>query len=161
MSYTRTKRILVNYIDHDYRIVGTGQNQSIQIIEIPSTQPVDINVIVETEPFDHSVDNCGHHIGALTDSIVGFKTANVLSKQENEKAIVNSATSGFASLIEQNLSLQNAGLEAQMHALAGELMQQCKTLADKHEVMNKDFNRIKELVETSGITKSVEIIRVK
>jgi hypothetical protein len=30
-----------------------------------------------------------------------------------------------------------------MHALAGELMQQCKELEYKHEVMNKDFNRIK------------------
>ena len=39
--------------------------------------------------------------------------------------------------------MQNAGMEAEMHALAGELKQQCDELNHKHDVMNKDFNRIK------------------
>ena len=139
MSYTITKTFQVDYIDHGYRLVG---NQ-VQEYEIQRQKPIDVNVNIDTTPFDYSVDRCGDHIGTLTNSIIGFKTANVASKIENEKQIVNSVTSGFASLIEQNLSLQNAGIEAEMHALAGELMQQCKALEDKHEVMNKDFNRIK------------------
>lgn len=136
MSYTIKETFTVTYTDHD---LGPDGN----LVPVEESMDVDVNVYVDTIPFDHSVDRCGDHIGALTDSIIGFKTANVASKVENEKQIVDCVTSGFASLIEQNLSLQNAGIEAEMHALAGELLQQCKALEDKHEVMNKDFNRIK------------------
>ncbi len=144
MSYTVSKRITVHYTDHDYRLIRNGNDVSVESIPVNRTKEVDINVNVNTAPFDHSVDNCGNHIGALTTSIVGFKTANVLSKQRNERAIVNGVTSGFTSMIDQNLTLQNVGVEADMHALASEMVQQCKELDRKHEVMDKDFNRIKE-----------------
>ena len=143
MSYTEKKTLPVEYIDHEYRLVGSGNNVSVETYEVSRTKYIDVNVKVNTTPFDNSVSRCGDHVGTLTGSIIGFKTANVASKVENEKQIVNSVTSGFSSLIEQNLALQNAGIEAEMHALAGELMQQCKELDYKHEVMTKDFNRIK------------------
>lgn len=155
MSYTETKTLGVKYIDHRFKLYINGVVHSndvrlkdgtrvyVEPVEEEKIKDIDVNVKVNTTPFDNSVDRCGEHIGALTGSIVGFKAANVASKIENEKQIVNSVTSGFTSLIEQNLTLQNAGIEAEMHALAGELMQQCKELEYKHEVMNKDFNRIK------------------
>ena len=143
MSYKVPKTLPVDYIDHEYQLVGSGENQHVETYEVTRTKYIDVNINVDTRPFDNSVNRCGDHIGTLTGSIVGFKTANVASKIENEKQIVNRVTSGFSNLIEQNLTLQNAGIEAEMHALAGELMQQCKALEDKHEVMNKDFNRIK------------------
>ena len=143
MSYTEKKTLPVEYIDHEYRLVGSGNNVRVETYDVSRTKYIDVYVKVNTTPFDNSVDRCGNHVGTLTGSIIGFKTANVASKKENEKQIVNSVTSGFSSMIEQNLALQNAGIEAEMHALAGELMQQCKELEYKHEVMNKDFNRIK------------------
>lgn len=143
MSYKETKTLPVDYIDHEYQLVRSGNNVHVETYPVTRTKYIDVNVNVDTRPFDHSVDRCGDHIEALTGSIVGFKAANVASIIENEKQIVNSVTSGFTTLIEQNLTLQNAGIEAEMHALAGELMQQCKELEYKHEVMNKDFNRIK------------------
>ena len=143
MSYTEKKTLPVEYTDHEYRLVGSGNNVSVETYEVTRIKHIDVNVKVNTTPFDNSVDRCGDHVETLTGSIIGFKTANVASKIDNEKQIVNSVTSGFSSMIEQNLALQNAGIEAEMHALAGELMQQCKELDYKHEVMNKDFNRIK------------------
>ena len=143
MSYTEKKTLPVEYIDHEYRLVRSGNDVSVESYEVTRIKHIDVNVKVNTTPFDNSVDRCGNHVGTLTGSIIGFKTANIASKVNNEKQIVNSVTSGFSSLIEQNLTLQNAGIEAEMHALAGELMQQCKELDYKHEVMNKDFNRIK------------------
>ena len=140
MSYTQTKTIRVNYIDHDYYIDGNGNVVS---KEIERSKDVDINVQVNTDPFDNSAARCGNQIGVLASSITGFKAAEIAVKRENEQAIVGSVVGGFTALIDQNLSLQNAGVEADMHALAGELLQQCKELGYRHEVMNKDFNRIK------------------
>ena len=143
MSYSEKKTLPVEYTDHEYRLVGKGDNVHVETYEVSRTKYIEVNVKVNTTPFDNSVNRCGDHVGTLTGSIIGFKTANVASKVNNEKKIANSVTSGFSSLIEQNLALQNAGIEAEMHAIAGELMQQCKELDYKHEVMNKDFNRIK------------------
>ena len=155
MSYTETKTLGVRYIDHRFKLYVNGALRSndiklndgtriyVEEVEEEKIKDIDVNVRVNTKPFDNSVDRCGDHIGTLTGSIIGFKTANVASKIENEKQIVSRVISGFSSLIEQNLTLQNVGIEAEMHALAGELMQQCKELDYKHEVMNKDFNRIK------------------
>jgi len=149
MSYNVTKNWSVPYIDHYYTQDGNG---NVIEHEIEKWKEVSINVHVDTTPFDQSVDSCDDNIGNLTTSVVGFQAANVASKQENERLIVDSATAGFSSMIEQHLSLQNAGLEAEMHALAGELMQQCKELSHKRDVMSNDFNRIKsrytELFET-------------
>ena len=139
MSYTETKTLSVEYIDHE--LAGSGDDVYLQ--EVTRRKDIYVNVNVDTTPFDNSVERCGDHVGTLTGSIIGFKTANVASKIDNEKQIVDRVTSGFSSLIQQNLTLQNVGIEAEMHALAGELMQQCKELDYKHEVMNKDFNRIK------------------
>ena len=139
MSYTVTKTISVEYTDHEY----TKSGDSISVYEVTRHKDVDINVHVDTEPFDASVDNCAHQVTGLTEAIVGFKTANVLSKQRSTAAIVDRTTNGFMQLIEQNINMQTAGLDADMNALAGELMQQCKELDHKHQVMTGDYNRIK------------------
>ncbi len=139
MSYTERKILSVDYMDHE--LVRSGNDVYLQ--NKPMRKDIYVNVNVNTTPFDNSVYQCGNHVETLTGSIIGFKTANVASKVNNEKQIVNCVTSGFSSLIEQHLSLQNVGFEAKMHTLAGELMQQCKDLADKHKVMNKDYNQIK------------------
>lgn len=143
MSYKKTKTLPVEYIDHEYELVESGNNVQVKTYEVKRTKYIDVNINVDSRPFDNSVDRCGEHLGALTGSIIGFKAANVASKIENEKQIVNSVVSGFSSLIDQNLTLQNKGIEAEMHALAGELIQQNKELEHKHDVMNKDYNRIK------------------
>ena len=143
MSYTVSKTIKVEYTDHVAVLEQNGNTY--KAVEKPVTKYKDVvvNVNVNTTPFDTSVDKSARNIGYLTDSVIGFKTANVASKQENEQAIVGHVTSGFMNMIEKNINLQNAGIDAEMHALASELSQQCKELVHKHDVMSKDFNRIK------------------
>lgn len=139
MSYTVSKTITVEYIDHDYRVNGND----VSVYEVTRHKDIDINVHVDTTPFDASVDDCAGQVNGLTAAIVGFKTANVASKQRATQAIADRTTAGFMQLIEQNINMQTAGLDADMNALAGELMQQCKELDHKHQVMTSDYNRIK------------------
>lgn len=138
--YQKSKNITIEYEYYDVDIDSNGKAQ-----KVPRTgrKTVTVNVNIHDEAFNASVDESVGKIEGLTGAIVGFKTANVAVKKANEKAIVGRVTSGFMNMIEQNINLQNAGMEADMHALAGELTQQCQELTRKHEVMNKDFSRIK------------------
>lgn len=143
MSYTIKKTITVEYIDHEARLEKSGNSYRAVAHPVTRHKDIDVNVHVNTEPFDHSVDRSVDSIGDLTEAIVGFKTANVMAKKANEQAIVEHVASGFLGMIEQNINLQHAGMAADMQALASELTQQCKELGHKHDVMHKDFNRIK------------------
>lgn len=159
MSYQVKKTLEVPYTDHEFELYIGGSHRSsgttltlkdgstvtvsVKEIDKERSKNIDVNVNVDTEPFDQSVDNSVENLGELTGAVVGFKTASVAAKKASEQAIVGHVASGFLNMIEQNINLQNAGMEADMHALAGELKQQCDELAHKHDVMNKDFNRIK------------------
>ena len=138
--YQKSKSITIEYEYEEQYVGSDGQTHS-----RPRTghKTVTVNVNIHDEAFNASVDESVGKIEGLTGAIVGFKTANVAVKKANEKAIVGRVTSGFMNMIEQNINLQNAGMEADMNALAVELTQQCKELTHKHEVMTKDFNRIK------------------
>lgn len=143
MSYTVSKTLTIEYEDHVSRLVKRGDTYDIDTKTVKCHKDVKVNVNVNTTPFDESVDDSARSLGNLTNSIVGFKAASVAAKKANESAIVKHVGAGFLNMIEQNINMQNAGIEAEMHALAGELKQQCDELAHKHDVMNKDFNRIK------------------
>ena len=138
--YTESKNITIDY-EYEEQYVGSDGKTHSRTRNGHKT--VTVNVNMHDEAFNNSVDESVGEINELTGAIVGFKTANVAVKKANEQAIVGRVTSGFMNMIEQNINLQNVGMEADMHALAGELTQQCKELTHKHEVMNKDFNRIK------------------
>ena len=137
--YQETKSIPVEYEYTDHYLDG---NQLKSERKTGHTT-VKVTVTVHDDAFNASVDESVGKIEGLTGAIVGFKTANVAVKKANEKAIVGRVTTGFMNMIEQNINMQNAGMEADMHALAGELTQQCKELDHKHDVMTKDFSRIK------------------
>lgn len=144
MSYHKKETITINYIDHEARLEGSGNSYRAVAVPVKRKKDVDIIINVDTTPFDDSVNNSISNISELTGSIVGFEAANVASKKVNEQMIVGHVASGFLNMIEQNINLQNAGMQADMTALAGELMQQCKELGHKHDVMSKDYERIKE-----------------
>ena len=138
--YPTPKKIRVDFEYEDHYLDSDGKLHS---TTKTGHKTITVNVNIHDEAFNDSVDDSVGKIEGLTDAIVGFKTANIAVKKANEQAIVGHATSGFMNMIEQNINLQNAGMEADMHALAGELTQQCKELTHKHEVMAKDFSRIK------------------
>lgn len=154
-TYSETKTLRVKYDDHQYTLYVDGspcsggavtigdKRISVESAVKERVKEIDINVIVDMTPFEESVDNCGQHIGDLTGSVVGFKTASIASKMENEKAIVGKVTSGFSAMIEQDLSMKNAGLGAEIKALANELKQEYESLSKMRDTMESDFNRKK------------------
>lgn len=130
-------------IEYEYYDVDIDSNGKAHRVARTGYKTVTVYVNIHDEAFNASVNESVGKIEGLTGAIVGFKTANVAVKKANEQAIAGRITSGFMNMIEQNINLQNAGMEADMHALAGELTQQCKELSHKHDVMTKDFSRIK------------------
>lgn len=130
-------------IEFEYEEQYVGSDGKTHTRPRKGRKTITVNVKIDDGAFNNSVDESVGKIEGLTGAVVGFKTANVEVKKASEQAIASRVTSGFMNMIEQNINLQNVGMESDMHALAAELSQQCKELAGRHDVMSKDFNRIK------------------
>lgn len=139
-NYTVPRTITIEYEDHDAHLDSNGH---LVRETIKRRKDITVNVNIEAEPFEESVNESVASVETLTGAIAGFQAANIAAKRANEKNIVQHVTTGFLNMIEQNINVQSAGMAADMTALAGELKQQCDELGRKHDVMARDFNRIK------------------
>lgn len=141
MSYTKHIHDVITLSKTVTFTDSQGQSHS---REVTLHEPIDIYVEVDTSPFDSSVRTCNAHVQGLTASVALFQAGEIEAKQQSAQDICDATTKGFFGVIDQNISIQNAEEEAQMTALAGELIQQSKELARKQTVMSGDYNRIKE-----------------
>lgn len=138
MSYSRSYSETVSKTEHySYPASEHGGSGSITV-----TIPVDVNIHVDTIPFDTSVQHCDNNINILTGAVVATEAAEVESKNENSKKVANTIIGGFFSLIRLEISSQIAELyqnvEAQMMHLK-ELVQSC---ISKKKQMEGDYIRI-------------------
>lgn len=138
-SYVDPHTITIEYTDHE--LAGSGENKYLR--SVTRYKKVGINIHVNSLPLEMSVENCCDTVNNLSKAVFAFQTADVVSRKETSDSIVDAATSGFSSMIEQSLNMQSATLKADMNALAGELTAQCKELVHKRSVMQSDYNRIK------------------
>lgn len=106
-------------------------------------QDVYIDITVDTDPFDRSIDGCATSVNHLTGSVTAAGAAEVTSRLTSADKVGQSITSGFFGLVEQNFRMQAVEEQAQLNAVSGELMEQAKELNHKKEVMSGDYHRIK------------------
>lgn len=138
MSYTRrysesvSKTVSISYPKSE-----SGGSKSVTV-EIP----VDVNIHVDTSPFDTSVNHCDANVDLLTAAVVATEAAEIETKRENSKKVADSVIGGFFKYIRYEISQQVAELsqniDAQLMHLK-ELAQSCKA---KKEQMEVDYNRI-------------------
>ncbi|MDO9258116.1 MAG: hypothetical protein Q7U54_21575, partial [Bacteroidales bacterium] len=104
--------------------------------------PVDVNIHVDTNPFDNSVEHCGNNVNLLTAAVVATESAEIISKELNSQKVANTIIGGFFSYIRSEISQQIAELSLSIDAQTmhlKELMQSCRA---KSIQMEGDFNRI-------------------
>jgi len=146
MSYTReyeetvTGRVYKTvYVD--YPASENGGSTS-YIIDEEVDIPVHINIHVDTDPFDASVESCGDHVNLLTGAIVATEAAEILSKEINSKKVANSIIDGFFSYIKSEISQQIAELSLNIEAELAHLKELAESCLAKKKQMEGDYNRI-------------------
>jgi hypothetical protein len=103
--------------------------------------PVDINIEVDTNPFDSSVNSCNNTINTLTGSVVATESAQVNSIEKNSKNIAETIIKGFFKNINFELTSQISELTQKINAHIIHLNELSKRLIDKQKQMEIDYNR--------------------
>ena len=106
------------------------------------TEPIAIDITVDTEPFDSSVQSCNGHVLALGAAVGVMNTAQCAAIQQGATQVSASLQKGFFGTIRTELGAQMADLKNQFEAKLGLMVQQAKSSKAGLERMQRDFQRI-------------------
>lgn len=142
MSYTRKYRqtardtISVPYPYFD------GKNHSTRHQNVSIAVPIEIDITVDTDPFDESITDCNEHVSVLTGSVIASEAAQITSIRKNAKSISGTIVEGFFGLIRSELSQQISEMKPRVEALLIELIKHQESCIGKKSQMEQDYLRI-------------------
>jgi hypothetical protein len=146
MSYSRRyhERIAVHYSGSKTVSYPASQNGGSHTVYYDGTtyEDVNVNIDVDTNPFDRSVAGCNTSVNALTGSVVAMNTAQVASIHENSKKVAGTIVNGFFGYIRYEISQQIMELSQKLDAHLLHLRELAKTCVGKQKQMEVDYNRI-------------------
>jgi hypothetical protein len=138
MSYTRrysetvSKTVTVSYPKSD-----SGGSTSVTV-----DIPVDVNILVDTNPFDRSVQHCGSNVNLLTAAVVATEAAEIVSKASNASKVADTIVGGFFSYIRSEISQQISELTQNIDAHMMHLKELAQSCLAKKKQMEGDYMRI-------------------
>lgn len=138
MSYTRRySETVYQTRQYSYPASQSGGTGSITV-EVP----IDINIHVDTNPFDDSVRQCGNNINLLTGAVVATESAEIASKAANSKRVASTIVGGFFSYIRSEISAQISELTQNVEAQLMHLKELAQSCIAKKTQMESDYRRI-------------------
>ena len=111
-------------------------------VNFNESEPVYINVLVDTEPFDASVEYASDEVDDLTRTVAGFQAAQVASIRENAKKISERMINGFYHLIGNDISTKKAENKTIIQSKFALLMEYSKAMAETQDRMESDTARM-------------------
>jgi len=146
MSYTRkyhetitvrgSKTVTVHYPKSE-----SGGSKSVTVDYVENV-PVDVNIYVDTKPFDDSVENCNTNVNLLTGAVVATEAAQIASIDKNAQKVGKTIVDGFFGYIRSEISQQIAELTQGIESQLMHLRELSKAVVDKKRQMEGDFMRI-------------------
>lgn len=144
MSYTRSfsRTIAVHYSGTvSYPASETGGFKSYSGTEY---ETVVVDVTVDTDPFDDSIDSCNDSVNVLTGSVVATEGAQVESIRHNSRRIGQTIVKGFFKTVQSELTQQIAELQAKLDATLIHLKKMAERCTAKQQQMANDYGRLKQ-----------------
>jgi len=147
MSYTRsfTRSISVPYsgtMTVSFPASQTGGSRTVSYSGY-AQDTVQVDVHVDTNPFDASVDHCSNNVDGLTASVVATEAAEVASIRKRAEQVGNTVVEGFFSTVKFEISTQIVELTKRVEALLLDINEKQKRLLALQNQMNVDYQRTK------------------
>lgn len=143
MSYSRSYHNSVQYsgsVNYSYPASQSGGSGS---ISYSGSVPVDINIEVDTRPFDSSVKGTHAALAGVAGAVTGMEAAQCAAIQKTGQDVSQTAIHGFYTLINSELSQQITECNSMVKSKFALMVEQSKSVSELHDQMNTDFTRIK------------------
>ncbi len=144
MSYTRsfTKTIRVHYsgsVSYPASETGGFKEYNGYVDE-----DIDVDVHVDTEPFDDGVDKCTNSVIGLTAGITAAEAAEIVSIEKNSLKVGNTIIEGFFNNVRFEISSKVMELTKRIDALLMDIKEKSDRLLALKSQMEMDYNRTAE-----------------
>jgi hypothetical protein len=103
---------------------------------------VTVNIDVDTNPFDRSIDGCNNTVNLLTGAVVATEAAQIASIDTNARKVAGTIVDGFFGYIRSDISQQIMELSQKIEAHLLHLRELAKRCVGKQQQMGTDYNRI-------------------
>ncbi len=145
MSYSQSfyRRVAVPYHGSLTVTYPASQYGGTQTVYYDGTayEDVEVDVHVDTSPFDASVANCNHQVCGLTASVGAMNVAQCAAISENAEKVSNTIIDGFFHTVRTDLATQKIELEQVIEARLILLRQQAASLLGKQKEMEDIYAR--------------------
>lgn len=148
MSYTHkyTKTIRIPYSGSVSYSYGPSQNGGSGTAYYSGTavEEVEVDIYVDTAPFEASVESCNRHVDVLTGSVVATEAAQIQSIRAKGKQIGDTVVDGFFNTVKFEISTQIVELQKKVEAHLLQLHEMQKRLLALKEQMSGDYHHTTE-----------------
>jgi hypothetical protein len=146
MSYSRTYSGTVHYsgyqsYSHSYPASEHGGTVS-GTVHYSGEVPVSVNLYVDTNPFDSSVNSCSNSVKKLNGAVISMNSAQVASIAKSANDISSHVITGFFNMISSELSQNMAALLSKFKAVFELLTTKATILEEQQVIMQDDYSRI-------------------
>lgn len=146
MSYTRSYRETITVsgsktVSVSYPASQNGGTTSATVYYTEEV-PVNVNIDVDTVPFDNSVAHCNTNVNVLTGAVVATEAAQLVSIDQNSKKVGETIITGFFGFIRYEISQQITELVQSIDAHFMHLKGLSDEVQSKKKQMESDFLRI-------------------
>lgn len=139
MSYTKYVSGTVHYHDSVTVSYPASEHGGSTTASVSGSIPVNIEVHVDTTPFDNSVGNCNAKLNQLTGSVVALNAAEVAAIRQSAQNVSQHVTDGFYSMINSEISQNMAQLYSTINAKLGLIRDRAQKLVQLRERMERDY----------------------
>ena len=143
MSYTEHYSTSISYsgsVSYSYPASEHGGSGT---VHYSGSVPVNIEVEVNTLPFEESVDGAKLALAGVTGALTAAEAAQVAAIQEAGQTIARSATQGFFSVLKSEMSSRVAEFSSAMRSCMGLILEEARAIENVHQQMDADYHAIK------------------
>lgn len=105
-------------------------------------ETVTVNIHVDTNSFDSSVDQCNSNVKLLTGAVVATEAAQVAQISKNAKTIGQTIVNGFFKTVSSEISQQVSALTSKIDAHLTHLQGLAERCIEKQKQMSVDHDRL-------------------
>lgn len=140
MSYVKTYNDKVRgIVEVPFSASSKGGSRSVTV-----ELPVQVNIHVDTDTFDASVNECEMSLDLLSSALTDTEVAELRAKEINSKRVADSIINGFFSYIRSEISQQASELSKIVESKLIMMRELMKSAKSKRVQMESDFKRISD-----------------
>ena len=138
----RQGSIKINF-NGDKNRIDIGYDGESDNHDLSHDETVEVNIDVDTDPFDTSVSGCNNNINLLTGSVAATEAAQVASINESSKQVASTIITGFFKNVQSEISTKILELSQRVESRLMHLHEQKKRLVALKEQLESEYQRVK------------------